>query len=116
MKNRLEKYIQKDILKYLRANNIYCWPNKTQGTYNPTLKRFMAGHTFKGPSDVLGILDTGQFLAIEVKSKTGKLSPEQKDFLQNINQRGGVAFMCRSLEECIELIGPHIRKWDSEVV
>lgn len=116
MKNQLEKHIQKSILLYLRSNGIYCWPNKTQGTYNPTLKRFMAGNTFKGPSDVLGILDTGQFLAIEVKSKTGKLSPEQKDFLENIDKRGGVSFMCRSLEECIERMTPHLRQWDSEAI
>jgi hypothetical protein len=39
------------------------------------------------------------FSAIEVKTETGKLSPEQKIFLENVKNAGGIAKICRKLED-----------------
>lgn len=55
----------------------------------------------KGSSDILGILKGGRLLAIEVKNSKGKLSPEQEEFLHEINQRDGWAFVARSLDDVI---------------
>lgn len=95
----LERDIQKAILDYLHSVPIYCWTNKTQGTYDPHKKIFRRNTTKKGISDILGVLPDGRFLAIEVKSKSGRLSPEQAEFIDRVNDLGGLAFVARSLEE-----------------
>jgi hypothetical protein len=46
-----------------------------------------------------GILKDGHFLAIEIKSPTGRVSRHQQHFIDEIAARGGVAFVARSLEE-----------------
>ncbi|GHT89395.1 hypothetical protein FACS1894137_18550 [Spirochaetia bacterium] len=53
----------------------------------------------KGSSDILGILPGGRFLAIEVKAPGGRLSPEQKQFLAEIRELGGLAVMVRDWKE-----------------
>ena len=53
----------------------------------------------KGVSDILGVLPGGRFLALEVKTAKGKLTPAQADFLQSVAGGGGLAFMAQSAEE-----------------
>lgn len=59
-----------------------------------------------GCSDVLGQLRDGRFLAVECKSPTGKLRPEQSLFLERINGAGGVGFMARDLRDVFAALGP----------
>jgi hypothetical protein len=99
----LEKDIQKAILDYLQnIKHIYCWVNKTTGTWDNQLKIYRKGTTFKGVPDILGILPDGKFLGIEVKKKGNYPSPEQKEFIKNINERNGVAFVAYSVDDVIE--------------
>jgi hypothetical protein len=42
---------------------------------------------------------TGRFLAIEVKRPGNKPTPEQQQFIDTINEAGGLAFVARSVEE-----------------
>lgn len=51
-----------------------------------------------GSPDIIGVFK-GRFLGIEVKSKCGKLRPEQKEFLENIIKNGGIAFVAKSIED-----------------
>ena len=46
-----------------------------------------------------------QFVALEVKTAQGVLSPEQRAFLRLVKQFGGVAAACRSVEEAEQLLG-----------
>jgi hypothetical protein len=39
------------------------------------------------------------FTALEIKTETGKVSPEQKVFLENVKNAGGIAKICRKLED-----------------
>jgi len=52
--------------------------------------------SFKGCSDVLGMLKTGQFLAIETKRIGKEPTEDQAAFLANVNRNGGLAFVARS--------------------
>lgn len=56
----------------------------------------------KGMSDLLGILEGGYFLAIEVKSAKGKLTEEQENFLAMVNRFGGCGIVARSVAEATE--------------
>lgn len=67
-----------------------------------------------GASDLIGIvrheevssdygsgcsINTGRFLAIEVKTPTGRIRPEQVQFARLVNSMGGYACVVRSVEE-----------------
>lgn len=80
---------------------IFCWRNNTTGVFDPTKKTFRTFSGLRGVADILGVLDDGRFLAIEVKRPKGKLSPEQDEFLENVAKRGGVATCVHSLDELI---------------
>lgn len=66
----------------------------------------MSTHFIRGVSDILGIIQ-GRFLAIEVKSAIGRLTDEQRVFLANINNNGGIAFCARSVEQAAEQLLSH---------
>lgn len=58
-----------------------------------------------GSADLVGIVKgTGQFLAVEVKTPVGRLSDEQKAWLETVKQLGGLAFVWRSAEEAEEFV------------
>jgi len=56
----------------------------------------------KGVADILGCLDDGAWLAIEVKKPKSYPTKDQREFLTQIRKRGGVAFVARSLEEVMQ--------------
>lgn len=72
--------------------NINCWRNNTGRKGNVSFGMV-------GSSDILGIMTGGRFLAIEVKKPGGKLSEAQRDFIEDINIRGGLAFMATCIED-----------------
>jgi len=67
--------------------------------------RYIRANTQKGMSDIMGTLKDGRTLAIEVKSRTGRMRPGQEEFLQQIRDAGGVAGVCRSVEDAQKLLG-----------
>ena len=67
--------------------------------------RYIRANTARGMSDIMGVLKDGRTLAIEVKSRTGRMRPGQEEFLQTIRQAGGVAGVCRSVEDAQRLLG-----------
>lgn len=44
------------------------------------------------------------FLSAETKSATGRLSADQKNWLQQVNGAGGIGIVCRSADEFTELL------------
>ncbi|OFZ03688.1 MAG: hypothetical protein A2X97_14095 [Bdellovibrionales bacterium GWA1_52_35] len=107
-----ERRIQKAIMAYLWAVGIFSWTNASTGTFDPTRKVFRSNkdkYKIKGTSDILGILPDGRLLAIEVKSETGRLTPEQKEFIGSINRRGGLAFMARSVDDAKASLAPWVK-------
>jgi len=97
-----EKDIENLLLKYLNIlPNTFAWKNNTTGVYDE--KRGVYRSTknkwaIKGVSDILGI-HNGRLLAIEVKTPSGRVSKEQQDFIDRVQQEGGIAFVARSVSE-----------------
>lgn len=56
----------------------------------------------EGSSDLIGWTDTGKFLAVEVKTETGRATGEQMNFINAVAAAGGVAFVARSTEDVIK--------------
>jgi hypothetical protein len=67
--------------------------------------RYIRANTQRGMSDIMGTLKDGRTLAIEVKSRTGRMRPGQEEFLQQIRDAGGVAGVCRSVDDVVRLLG-----------
>jgi penicillin-binding protein-related factor A (putative recombinase) len=62
----------------------------------------------KGIADIIGIYK-GRFLAIEVKSSRGKVSPEQKKFIDDVNREGGVGLIVYDVDRVINALNLPVR-------
>lgn len=106
----LEKQIQNLILSWLSAQpNCMTWQNDSVGIWDAKKGIYRLPHgpfRKKGVADILGLY-RGYFLAIEVKTKTGKVSLEQNEFIAQVVKHGGIAFVARSLEDVIEKLKNH---------
>ena len=56
-----------------------------------------------GSADLIGVCD-GRFIGLEVKSKTGRLSPEQKRWAELIRSKGGFVAVVRSVDEALAAV------------
>ena len=105
-----EAEILRAILQLLRRHPkvALCW-RQNSGTFQERNRdgsvRYIRANTQRGMSDIMGILKDGRTLAIEVKSRTGRMRPGQEEFLQQIRAAGGVAGVCRSVEDAQKLLG-----------
>jgi hypothetical protein len=96
--SRKETEAQRAILDYLKLIGIFCWrANNIASPGKDGAFRKFAG--MPGMADILGILPGGRFLAIEVKSETGKATPNQLKFGEAINRNGGLWFEARSVAD-----------------
>lgn len=87
-----------EVLKALRTHPAVSWAER-QNTGSARIGGRFIRFGWPGCSDVLGMLRDGRFLAVECKSPTGKLRPEQAVFLERINGAGGVGFMARDCRD-----------------
>jgi hypothetical protein len=84
-------------LRYLEKRCIKAWNNPTGCTRIAPDRWIRFGK--KGSSDILGCLPGGRFLAVECKAEHGRLSPEQREFLADIERLGGLALAVKSWRE-----------------
>ena len=92
-----EKTVVRDCLEYLHLLNIFAWRNNT-GSIRTADNRFIS-FGLVGSSDILGCLNDGRLLAVECKSDTGKLSEQQKEFLEKVRKLGGLSIVARSYKD-----------------
>jgi len=91
-RKRTEAEIVKSIQTLLKFLDIWHW------------KVFTGPHNMPGVSDILGIYQ-GKFLAIEVKRPDQVLTDLQESFLNQIKERGGIAFVATCCEDVITALG-----------
>lgn len=100
-----EAEIQKEILKALGArDDVRVWRQNTGAARRRgggPLVRF----GLPGQADILGLLvPSGRFLAVEVKTPTGRLSPDQRRWGAAIERAGGLYVVARSVEEAVAAV------------
>lgn len=95
----LEKDIQKQILMLLKRHPKVQWVARFNSGTFVSGDRYISSNSQSGMSDILGMLKGGRLFAIECKSRTGRIQPHQQDFLDLINEGGGLAFVARSVED-----------------
>lgn len=98
-----EKAIQLSILKYLRAIGAYAGKTKTMGVRRGRTFCFDP-YTFRGKCDLEAFKD-GIMYGIEVKSETGKLSPEQIHYKEAFHKPPDRIYIeAHSLDDVISVI------------
>lgn len=102
----------------IALSNVGCvvWRNETAGAWvgkvihketnqvtltNASMMRFGLA---LGSSDIIGIAPCGRFLAIEVKTKTGRPTHQQLGFIEAVRKNGGIAGIARSVQDALDLI------------
>lgn len=109
-----EQLVKHAIMDYLRLmpKAKFFWVKST-GTYDPVAKIFRRSNSrweIRGVSDILGVMN-GRFIAIEVKSAKGRVTPEQKLFIDQVNACGGLGFVARSVADVAERIAKPERSY-----
>jgi len=66
-------------------------------------KRIRFGVGNPGGADLIGCYH-GRFLAIEIKTRTGKQTEEQRMFQQCVERNGGIYMMPRSVNEAVNMV------------
>jgi penicillin-binding protein-related factor A (putative recombinase) len=108
-KKRNETAVEQSILQFLEClPGCYTWKNPTVGYYDVKRKTFRkqaSKYAINGISDILGVYN-GRLLAIEVKDPLNKDRPEhQKNFINQVNSFGGIAFFATSIEDVKKELG-----------
>lgn len=101
-----ENEIQLSILEFLRFKKIPGIRVNNHAVYDEKRTKFRKPHifeTWKGsPLDIMVFLPDGRSCWIEVKKNARlKASKNQEQFIENINSRGGIAFVAFSID-CIK--------------
>ena len=100
--HQTESAIVRACLDYLAARQILAWRNNTTGVFDPSRKRFREFNSLRGVSDILGVLPGGRLLSVECKAERGKLTFEQRWFLERVHQLGAVGIVARSVADLEE--------------
>ena len=97
-----ESEIQKSILDLLRLKRCLVFKHRNVGIFKQSTGTYIPlAFGEKGISDIIGCTPSGRFLAIEVKKPGGRVSPEQQEFINNVNRLGGIAILAFSLDDVI---------------
>jgi len=89
-----------EVLKALRTHPAVAWVERQNSGAVRVGGRFVR-FGWVGCPDVLGQLNDGRLLGVEVKAPKGRTSPEQVAFLERIRAAGGVAFVARDLRDVL---------------
>jgi len=111
--------LQKQICNYLNLNGHFVWRQNTGLAFyvNAKGKKRAFRASFKGCSDIVGLLKLGKIgviICIETKIKKNKLSDYQVKFLREIREKGGIAFVARSLNNVIKVVS-ELQKYDKNL-
>ena len=85
------------ILMRLSEQGAMVWNNPTGVFYTRTGQPIKVG--VPGAADIIGLTARGQALAVEVKTGTGRLSPEQKKWRDVFCAHGGLHIEAHKLED-----------------
>lgn len=109
-----EQNIQRLIMLALSDAGVTIFRNNIGAYTTPDGHRIKYGLGNPGGSDLIGITPVtitenmvgqtvGVFTAVEVKTATGRVTPAQENFIRIIRESGGMAGVCRSVDDALGL-------------
>jgi hypothetical protein len=99
---RTEANVLNDCLIALSKAGCVVWRNNT-GALKDDTGRLIRYGLCKGSSDIIGIAPDGRFLAVECKTATGRVRPEQMQFIDAVRLAGGLAGIARSADDAVRI-------------
>ena len=82
--------------------DVVLWPVLPGGVADASGRPIRCGPV--GMSDLIGIVQGGRWIAIEVKTGRGTLTPDQERWQALIRKMGGVAVVARSVDDAMRAI------------
>lgn len=100
IQNTICEYLERRGRCFFRLNNIPAFSKNGDGSMR---MRRLPKYTPRGLPDIV-VIAGGTFIGLEVKTKIGRQSPDQKLFEQLVKKHNGKYFVVRSIED-VEAIG-----------
>ena len=97
---KAERTIQDACMEYLGMHPKVAFVHTTTTGSLPVKGGYRIKVGYPGMGDIIGMLTDGRFLSVEVKQPKQEPTELQCDFMCMVEQCGGVAFWCDSLEMC----------------
>lgn len=96
-----ESVVEGEILDWLAASGTgFYWKNTSGGFYDgKRIRKHTSPFAINGTSDILGVTNSGRFVALEVKNERGRPSPEQIVFIKRVQSCGALAAIVRSVDQ-----------------
>ena len=95
-----EHAILKSITDWFVARRLFHWRNYNGPVFIANGRR--RTNPNKGIPDLMAVTPSGRLVAVEVKTKTGRLSDEQKVWIDALAGSGAIAFVATSIDDVIE--------------
>lgn len=97
-----ESILMHKIMSELSAHGCFVLRTNSGVYYDSNGNRIRVG--FPGLSDLVGFRPDGKFFALEIKTPTGRPSPEQIKFIDFCHRKGIPAGIARSVEEALQIL------------
>lgn len=99
-----ETDLKRSIVDYLRLLGFLAWVQNVGAVKfkNAQGKQRFIKFGFAGLSDILCVLPGGRFMVVETKRLDNVASQAQKDFMADVERRGGIAVLAYSLDDVDE--------------
>ena len=98
-----ETALMNSIMLALSQAGFMVFRNNCGAWKDPSGRVIRYGVGGKGGSDLLVIGKDGVFCAIEVKTTTGRIRPEQLTFIAAVQKAGGRAGVARSVQDALDI-------------
>ena len=98
-----------------KHSNLRLFRNETGKLPDPRTGRWVQFGLAKGSSDLIGFKtikitpemigqEVAQFVSIEIKTNTGKISPLQENWLQKVKSSGGIVGVARTVKDALNIL------------
>lgn len=109
MNRREEQALSNAVMNYLAIKGILHYRVRNTGTIihkkggGLAYGRDRYAMTQRGAPDILA-WDNGRAYAFELKSKKGRVRPEQQQWISKFNEQGGIGMVVRSLDDVMNVL------------
>ena len=104
--------LTRHVIEYLTILGCKAWRNqsgalKVEGKGNARGRYVRFGQ--KGSADILAVLPPlGRLIAVEIKAGKDRIRPEQQAWLDEIESKGGISIVARSIDDVMERIAKEL--------
>lgn len=96
-----QELLDQVLLALGKRPDVRLWKNAT-GVARSLDSERVVSFGLKGSSDLIGILKTGKFLAVEIKTGKAVQTEQQKNFQAMIERFGGLYILARSVQDALD--------------